>query len=129
VTDIQETGRNNVIKLQDLLTLYERSSDVMEQQPYDDKSIIRYLLEDLSEEEQSRLEAKYFSDKEFFEYTEMVEEKLIDDYLQKKLSNTDEEKFERRYLTFVRKRKEVEFTKCLMDVVSLESMATENSGG
>jgi hypothetical protein len=100
----------------------------MEQQQYDDQSIIRYLLEDLSEEEQSKIEEKCFSDNEFFEYTEMVEGKLIDDYLQKKLCGADEEKFERRFLVFTRKRKEVEFTKWLMDAVSLETMTTEDSG-
>ena len=114
------------MKLQ-ISPLKSRSPAVMDQQPYDDQLIIKYLLEDLSEEEQSKIEEKCFSDNEFFEYTEMVEGRLIEDYLQKKLCNADEVKFERRFLTFTRKRREVEFTKWLMDAVSQETMTTEDS--
>jgi hypothetical protein len=101
----------------------------MVQRLYDDQTIIRYLLEDLPEEEMAKVEENYFSNNDFLEYTEMVEGKLIDDYLQKKLCSADEEKFERRYLAFARKRKEVEFTKWLMAAVALENKTSDESRG
>src|SRR5262245_20075948 len=80
--------------------------------------MIRYLLGDLSELEQSQLEQKYAGDDIFFEEMLDVENELIDSYVRGKLSPRDRELFERRFLVSPRQRRRVEFARALMQSVS-----------
>jgi hypothetical protein len=62
-----------------------------------DRVVIRYLLGDLSDEEQAGLEEKYFGDDEFFEQVLVVEDELIDGYVRGELSAHERELFEKRF--------------------------------
>jgi hypothetical protein len=77
---------------------------------YKEESFVRYLLGQLSEEEQTRMEEKYFDDKECFEQLQIVESELIDSYVCDRLSEIDREAFERVFLQLAERRERVEFT-------------------
>ncbi|MEA2174854.1 MAG: hypothetical protein QOD00_2446 [Blastocatellia bacterium] len=69
----------------------------MDQNLDKDRVVVRYLLGELSDEEQVRLEEKYFGDDEFFEQVLVVEDELIDAYVGGELSARERELFEKRF--------------------------------
>jgi hypothetical protein len=84
-----------------------------------DRLIIRYLLGDLPDDEQVRLEEEYFGDEDFFGQMLAVEDELIDAYAQGGLSARERELFEKHFLLSETRRRRLEFAR-LLD----ESMAT-----
>lgn len=66
--------------------------------PIDDEALQRYLLGQLPEEEQRRLEERFFSDDECFEELLAVEDDLVYDYARDVLADRERELFERRFL-------------------------------
>lgn len=58
----------------------------------------KYLLGQLSEEEQEQMEDKLFIDKELFQYLGILEHELIDEYIAKKLSKKELTQFESYFL-------------------------------
>ena len=75
----------------------------------------RFLLGEMSEDERSAFEAKFFENEDFFEQTRVVEDELIESYIRKTLSSVEKEKFERNFLTTSRRRSRVEFTRTMFD--------------
>jgi len=70
------------------------------------KAVRQYLLRQLSDAEQQRLELSILSDDELSEELEIVEDELIDEYLAEELSTDERVRFERDFLTSPeRKRK------------------------
>jgi hypothetical protein len=65
----------------------------------DERHIVRYLLEQLSDDERSEVERRYFKDPAYLEEIEAVEIDLIERYLDGDLSREHAENFESRYLT------------------------------
>ncbi len=92
----------------------------MKQKTQDHRIIVRYLLRELAEKEQVRLEEQYFTDDGWFEQLLAVEEELIDDYVQGQLSRRERERFEKYFLTTPQRRQRVEFAKALIHYVSEE---------
>ena len=93
---------------------------------------IRYLLGDLSEEEENTIGRRYLSESEESEELEIAEDELIDRYVRSKLSAKDSSRFEKMLLSSPRLRERVEFAKILVRRVSLESplqAVTPSSGG
>jgi anti-sigma factor RsiW len=84
----------------------------------DDQVMIRYLLGGLSEDEQTRLEERFFADDDYFEQLLAVESELIDAYVRGELSGHEREQFETFFLASPRRRERVEFAKALMKRVS-----------
>jgi hypothetical protein len=80
--------------------------------------IIRYLLGELPEQEQLRLEERYFGDAEFFDQFLVMEDQLIDDYLRGQLSRRDKERFEKHFLSSPRGRERVKLARVLIRAVS-----------
>ena len=78
------------------------------QQNGDDRLLQRYLLGDLSEQEQDGIEELYFTDDDYLDKLLVAENELIDDYLRGKLSAAERRKFERNYLTTPEKRQRVQ---------------------
>jgi hypothetical protein len=78
-----------------------------------EKLIARYLLGELSEEQQVEVEDRAFADKEYLGSITAVENDLIDEYVRHELSETDRRKFESRFLGSAERRKRVEFAKAL----------------
>jgi hypothetical protein len=78
-----------------------------------DRLITRYLLKDLSEEEQVRLEEEYFGDEDFFEQMLIAEDELIDDYARGELSSHERELFDKRLRLSEKARQRLEFARLL----------------
>ena len=86
--------------------------------------MIRYLLGELSEQEQLQLEEQYFGDDDWFEQFLAIEEELIDDYVQGQLSRRERERFEKYFLTTPQRRERVEFAKALKQYTAEEQKAS-----
>jgi hypothetical protein len=65
----------------------------------------------LSEEEQERVEEGYFNDREFSELLLVVEDRLIDDYVNGKLSPREQQSFESYFLRSPGRSERVEFAR------------------
>jgi len=70
--------------------------------------ITRYLLGELSEEEQSEFEESYFADDELFAFLLVVEADLVERYMNGELGEKERENFERYFLRSDERRKRVE---------------------
>lgn len=73
----------------------------------------RYLLGELSEQEQATLEERYFHDPEFFNQVLQIESELVDAYARNRLSAEMRERFEQSYLKHPSRRQRVEFARAL----------------
>jgi hypothetical protein len=74
-----------------------------------DELLVRYLLGDLPEKEQTELERRYFGDDELFDRVLATDGDLAAAYLNAELSTGEREAFERRLLCSPRGREKVEF--------------------
>jgi hypothetical protein len=97
----------------------------VEHKSENEKLIIRYLLGDLPEEESVRIEDRYFADDDFFEELAIVEEELISDYEHGKLTGHERERFKDKYLSSPTRRNRVEFSRNLMNALSIERGSTK----
>lgn len=95
----------------------------MEQRTDEEKLMVRYLLGELSEAEQTQLEDRFFMDNDLFELLQMVKDELIDDYVQGLLSAHERERFERHFLSSPQRRHEVELARTLVKTVAGASAA------
>ena len=82
---------------------------------------IRYLLGDLSEEEETTIGRRYLSESETSEELEIAEDELIDRYVRSELSAKDSSRFEKMVRSSPRLRERVEFAKILVKRVSSEA--------
>lgn len=85
---------------------------------------MRYLLGELSEEEQSLLEEEYFDDPAFFQEVRARRDDLIDAYLRGELSPDERARFETYFMATPRRRERVEFARALMKTVD-QAQASE----
>src|SRR5215471_6783788 len=92
----------------------------------DEKLMVQYLLGNLSEEEQVRIEDKAFADSNYMGALEAAEADLIDAYVRGELSEAERRKFEQRFLTSSDRRSKVEFARDLVRVTE-ESKGAENA--
>ncbi|MCI0659561.1 MAG: hypothetical protein L0220_00650 [Acidobacteria bacterium] len=81
--------------------------------------MIRYLLGELTTEEQVEMETEYFSDPEKFNLLQTIENDLIEGYVSGKLANGIRARFEARYLSIPARREQVQFFQSLVKVVPL----------
>lgn len=88
-----------------------------------DELIIRFLLDELSEEERAEVEVRFLSDNDFFEEVLAAEDALLDQYLLGQLSGDQRERAETLFRSSHRQSREVEFTKGL--IASLRETETE----
>ena len=82
--------------------------------------IARYLLGELSEEQQIEIEDRAFADKNYLASITTVENDLIDEYVRNELSGVERQRFEKRFLASAERRKRVEFARALAGVMSEE---------
>lgn len=80
-------------------------------------NMTRYLLGELSEQEQATLEERYFSDPDVFNEVLRVESELVDAYARGQLSTEMRERFERSYLKHPSRRERVEFARALTTTI------------
>jgi hypothetical protein len=85
----------------------------------DEEQIIRsYLLGDLSEEEKLRVEARYFTDSDFYEQVLAVENELKYDYAEGDLSGEERRSFEDRFLKSRESQRGAEMAGLLLKKIS-----------
>jgi hypothetical protein len=69
----------------------------------------RYILRELADEEQQRIEERLMTDDAFFERLKISEDELVDEYLAGVLPKSDRERFELFFLTTPEGRQRVSF--------------------
>lgn len=89
----------------------------MENKSTNEELIAKYLLGDLPEEEQARLEDRAFSDRDYMRNIVAVESDLIDEYVREGLSDSERRRFERRFLVSAERQRKVEFARALANVI------------
>lgn len=86
-----------------------------------------YLLGVLEPDERQELEKRLMVDSAFFEELQQREYELIDDYLSKKLSQSEKERFESFFLLAPARQQKLRFSKALKRYVAFHPV-TESSG-
>jgi len=89
----------------------------------DENQMEHYLLGLLPEDKASLLEERGLADYGFFEHLLVVENRLIDDYLTKKLSPQDHVQFEKYFLFSPKRRERVECARSFLK--SMSELSTE----
>lgn len=79
-----------------------------------DTMLIQYLLGELPEAEQDKLEEALFEDRELFAQLEAVEDELIESYVRGELKQNDRQRFERAYLSSPTRRQKIDHAASLL---------------
>lgn len=90
----------------------------MKREMVDEKQICRYLLGDLKEEEQQQLEKQLMTQNDLFARLQILEDELIDEYVEDTLSPQDREGFEKRFLSNPERRQKLSFAEALRGYVA-----------
>jgi hypothetical protein len=101
----------------------------MEDKTLNQELIVQYLLGNLPEEEQVRIEDRAFSDREYLEDIQVVESDLIDAYARGELSARERQQFESRFLASRERQQKVEFARALAKVASDLTVTHEEVAG
>lgn len=88
-----------------------------------DQTIIRYLLNELSADDQARFEETYFSDGSLFEQVRALEEEMIEEYAKGGLPRRERRLFERHYLASEERRARIDAARQLVEMCSLKAPA------
>jgi len=96
----------------------------MSQNPDEDKLIRRYLLGELSENEQDDFENHLLDDPEFLERAHIIEGELLDDYVMESLSERDRMNLESGLLMSAHEQCRVELIR-LLHLKSNSTMAAQ----
>jgi hypothetical protein len=84
----------------------------------DDRTIRRYLLQELAEEERKRVEERMMTDDAFFEEVSFAEDELVDEYTRGSLKGIESQKFEQCFLTTPQDLEQINFNKAFRAHVS-----------
>src|SRR5215471_18419867 len=84
----------------------------------EDDLIRRYILRELAEEEQQRIEERLMTDDAFFERLKIAEDELVDEYLGGELPHGERERFELSFLTTPEGRQQISFNTAFNRYVS-----------
>src|SRR5262245_35379629 len=94
------------------------SKSDMRSEPIDETSLVKYLLGDLSEADQVRIEDRALADADYRSVLEAVEADLIDAYVRGELSTAERRAFKERFLVSPQRRKKVSFARGLARVTA-----------
>jgi anti-sigma-K factor RskA len=100
----------------------------MRSERVDEILLAKYLLGNLTEDEQVRVEDRAFADPDYQGALESAEADLIDAYVRGELGESDRRGFERRFLISASRRTKVEFAKAFAKVAA-ESKPAESAAG
>jgi hypothetical protein len=90
----------------------------MKEKAASDDLLIRYLLGQLSEEEQSQVEERFLSDSDYYEQLLLAEDELRCAYAKGMLASAEREQFEKRFLIYADERKKVELAQAMISELS-----------
>lgn len=85
----------------------------MREQVLDEVVARRFLLGQLSSEEQGRIQELAFEDRDTFAFLESVEDDLLDEFIQGELSAEEKQQFENHFLTFAGRNNNLKFSRIL----------------
>lgn len=88
-----------------------------------EKKLTHYLLGGLSEAERAELEDLYLVDQDFFDRLLAIEDDLIDDYVQGRLSKKESKLFEKNFLTSPERRDRVHAARALSRFVEANQVS------
>ena len=88
-----------------------------------DQAAVDYLLGDLPDPDQAVLEKRVLESGQALEQVSIVEDELIDEYLQSELSGPERERFEREYLSSPTHRERLDFARALREQLSARQSA------
>jgi hypothetical protein len=92
----------------------------------DDSAIKRYLLGELTEEDQQTLEERLLTDNGYFERLQMLEDELVDDYARGSLTAGEREKFDSFFLCTPERYQKLRFASALERYVSTAAVANQS---
>lgn len=95
----------------------------------DKHRIVRFLLDNLEESERAEIEARFLTDDEYFQEVEALEEQLIRDYLQRRLSDKAALQFIRKYRSTEALRERVEQTRRVLGMAESAAQRTRPDVG
>lgn len=90
----------------------------MRQEVEGEKAIRKYLLGELSQNEQERLEERLLTDNDYFQQLLLVEDDLIDDYVSGELTSHERLRFDNYFLAAPERAQDLKFAKALRKYVS-----------
>lgn len=93
----------------------------------DDRKLRRYLLGQLDDPEQQKLEERLFTDDELFELLSVIEDELIDDYLDDELSADERTRFDAYFLCSPERHRQLRLAMAFKNYITAES-ASEAEG-
>lgn len=94
-------------------------------QESDEKIIREHLLGKLTEEELSLAEKRLLTDDDYFELLTIMEDELIDEYINDDLTDEDRKRFEAFFLYTPERREKLRFAQTLKEYVSQATTAEE----
>lgn len=83
-----------------------------------DSAEVHFMLGELSEEEKTALETKFFSDDQFFHELIEIESDLVDAYVREEMTPSERGRFEAALELFPARREKVEFARALQRVLT-----------
>ncbi len=92
-----------------------------------DQMIYRYLLGELTEQEQTRVEKRYFKDPDFLKKVQSARDDLVDAYVSNQMPSPQRRSFERQLEENPALRSRVEFAKVLLQRVDAEQEEDDES--
>jgi hypothetical protein len=99
----------------------------MKQHMGDDTELRRYLLGELTREEQVTVEARLFLDGDYLSQLKAVEDELVDEYAYDELPAGEREKFETNFFTLPEHRVDLEIALALKRFISSQGMALDHA--
>lgn len=96
---------------------------------HEQDAIRRYLLNQLSDSEQQRIEFRLLSDGDFSEELDFVEDELIDEYIGRELSEPERLSFEENFLAHPERKRKLEAGQALKRYLDTTSLPTPKPTG
>ena len=100
----------------------------MKQKSDNHELLLRYLLGELTEEEQSRLERRYFTEDDLFEEMLLVEDDLIESYARGELSERERERIEKHFLMSDERREKLTLARALIRIANGQPSPSQPGG-
>lgn len=88
-------------------------------------AIRRFLLGKMTDDERILFEEKFIADENLFNEIRVVEDELIENYVQNSLSPSDKRNFERNFLTTEKRRQRVAFTRTMIDELAAQKTVAD----
>lgn len=102
-------------------------SDTLKEGFATDAEIRRFLLGEVDEEERERIERRFISDPEAYKKIVVVEDELIEDYLEDSLTASDREKFLAQYGHTPKERRRLRIVNAIKEHAIAEALSSQTA--